>query len=290
MALPSREEENERSEVTRSTRARAGEVVDLRHPASNVTLTATFAADAHILYWDEASQTMQVGGWGGALTPSNYASKMLFFKFGGVVGFTNGEDWDTSTSIKFNPSLTEITGYGTSQSDSALPDVPSFTTTDYDNGIRDVSSATYHTLANIKLGKGDPCKLVGLTANQVKTGLIDNGLYRLPTRSDNQTFFGTSSNSNDTTYSTWIANGENEADPPTRTFYMSDPANAVLPAAGGRYPNGTVRNRGTYGWYWPSTPLNSTDAYILHFRSDLVSSSYTYGVYGNGMAVRCVHQ
>jgi uncharacterized protein (TIGR02145 family) len=263
-----------------------------------VTLTATFGRGVHndgtfpyILYWDEASQTMQVGKWGGALNASNYASKMLFFKFGGVVGFTNGEDWDTSTSIKFNPSLTAITGYGSSQNDSALPDIPSFTTTDYNNGISDVSSATYHTLDNVLAGKGDPCKLIGLTVAQIQAGVIDNGLYRLPTRSDNHTFFGSSSTSNDETYSTWTANDYNETNPGTRTFHKSDPANAILPAAGWRsYNGGTVGERGKHGYYWSSTLKDSTGGYYLDFVSTNVGPSHGSYYYGNAFAVRCVRQ
>jgi hypothetical protein len=264
-----------------------------------VTLTATFAATAppvdndgtppYILYWDEASQTMQVGAWGDALTPSNYAAKMLFFKFGGVVGFTNGAAWNTSTSIKFNPSLTAITGYGSSQSDSALPSIPSYTTTDYNDGIRDVSSDIYHTLANVRAGKGDPCKLVGLTVAQIQAGLIDNGLYRLPTNSESVAFFGTSSVSNSTTYSTWTANDANATNPGTRTFHKSTPANAILPAAGFRsYNSGGGGDRGTVGYYRSSTPTNNMGGYYLYFSGANVYPS-TYGNYsGDGMAVRCV--
>jgi hypothetical protein len=246
----------------------------------------------YILYWDETTETMQLGAWGDALDATNYASKMLFFKFGGVVGFTNnGENGDAFdiSSIIFNPVVgTAITGYATSQSDSALPDVPSFTTTDHDNGIRDVSSATYHTLANVKAGKGDPCKLVGLTVAQIQAGVIDNGLYRLPTNAENQAFFGTSTASNDTAYSTWTVNDANEANPGTRTFHKSDPANAVLPAAGYRhYSGGTVTGRDTNGFYWSSTPGDSTRGYGLSFYSSLVTPS-NYCIYGHGFAIRCV--
>jgi hypothetical protein len=231
---------------------------------------------------------MQVGAWGDALNAENYASKMLFFKFGGVVGFTNGEDWDTYTSVKFNPSLTEITGYGTSQSDSALPSIPSFTTTDWNNDIRNVSSTTYHTLDNVRAGKGDPCKLVGLTVEQIQAGVIDNGLYRLPTDAENQAFLGSSSTTNDPTYSTWTVNGENEANPLTRTFHKSDPANAVLPAAGIRQFNGgTVGSRGTKGYYWSSTPSGRWDGNRLDFTDAYVSPSIASS-YGYGNAVRCV--
>jgi hypothetical protein len=268
----------------------------LTNQTASVSLTATFeqtivnndGTPPYILYWDSSTSTMQVGAWGGALTASNYASKMLFFKFGGVVGFTNGETWNTSTSIKFNPVVgTTITGYGTDYATSALPSIPSFTTTDYNNGIRDVSGSNYHTLANVKAGKGDPCKLVGLTVAQIQSGVIDNGLYRLPTNAENVAFFGSSSGSNEATYSTWTANQANEASPGTRTFLKSDPANAVLPAAGYRdYSSGGVYNRGTYGYYWSSTPDSSAYGYFLCFNSGNVGPSDTSG-YGVGVAVRC---
>jgi hypothetical protein len=267
-----------------------------------VTLTAPLVAvnpvftddtPPYILYWDSETETMQVSAWGDALAPSNYASKILFFKFGGVVGFTNGETWDTSTSIKFNPAVgTTITGYGTSNNASALPDIPSFTVADYNNGIRDVSGSGYHTLANIRAGKGDPCKLVGLTVAHIRAGVYDSGLYRLPTDTETQTFFGSLEGSNDPTYSTWIANGTSESDPATRTFHKSDPVNAVLPAAGWRhYTGGTVYNRGTSGHYWSSTPVDSTHGYGLFFTSDGVNPSGRNGnYYGVGFPIRCVAQ
>ncbi|MDR1671280.1 MAG: fibrobacter succinogenes major paralogous domain-containing protein [Alistipes sp.] len=145
-------------------------------------------------------------------------------------------------------------------------------------------------MANVKAGKGDPCKLVGLTVAQIQAGVIDNNTYRLPTNTENQTFFGTSTNTNDATYSTWTANQANEASPGTRTFLKSTPANAVLPAAGYRsYSSGGVNNRGTRGFYWSSTPLDGTNGYMLLFyNTNVYPSNYTN--YGAGNAVRCVPQ
>jgi hypothetical protein len=248
-----------------------------------VTLTATFVAGIHkdgtfpyILYWDAESQTMQVGAWGDALTPSNYLSKMLFFKFGGVVGFTNNNGTWGSGNIKFNP-VTDSPSYAT------YTDIPKWNDSSTTEGY--ISSSSYHTLANVKAGRGDPCKLVGLTVAQIQAGVIDNGLYRLPTRAENRTFFGSSSPSDDPTYSTWTTN------PATRTFHKSDPANAVLPAAGYRsFTNsGAASYRGTEGRYWSSTPNNSTDGFRLYFDStNVVPSGTDYS--GVGLAVRCVPQ
>jgi hypothetical protein len=129
--------------------------------------------------------------------------------------------------------------------------------------------------------------LVGLTVAQIQAGIINNGLYRLPTNAETQTFFGYSTASNDTTYSTWTANDENEANPATRTFHKSDPANAVLPAAGYRNTSSTVLDRGAGGYYRSSTPGGSTGGHLLRFTSSNVVPNNNY-LYGDGMAVRCV--
>jgi hypothetical protein len=110
----------------------------------------------------------------------------------------------------------------------------------------------------------------------------------MPTYVENRTFFGNESGSNDTAYSTWTANGRNESDPATRTFHKSDPANAILPAAGWRGSSGgTVNNRGTRGYYWSSTPNDASYGYYLYvYRTLVYPASYTYYYYG--FTVRCV--
>ncbi|MDR1671646.1 MAG: hypothetical protein LBR57_03910, partial [Alistipes sp.] len=144
---------------------------------------------------------------------------MAHFKFGSVVGFDlTGTVSGSMTAIKFNPTNTTWTSYG-SNATSGTGIIPGFDTSDYETGLRDVSASTWHNSTNVPLGKGDPCRLVGLTVAQIKAGSIDSGQYRLPTRAENQAFLGsTSSQSAGSAYYTWTANGANAADPAVGTF------------------------------------------------------------------------
>ncbi|MDR1671713.1 MAG: hypothetical protein LBR57_04260, partial [Alistipes sp.] len=138
---------------------------------------------------------------------------MAHFKFGSVVGFDMTGNFTSGqmTAIRFNPTNTTWTSYG-SDATSGTGIIPGFDTSDYETGLRDVSASTYHNSTNVPLGKGDPCRLVGLTVAQIKAGSIDSGQYRLPTRAENQAFVGsTSSQAAGSSYYTWTANGANAA-------------------------------------------------------------------------------
>ncbi|MGL5957305.1 MAG: InlB B-repeat-containing protein [Phocaeicola sp.] len=55
-----------------------------------------------------------------------------------------------------------------------------------------------HTVANLVMGKGDPCKLLGFTQKEIKDSLAaniapDNKEWRLPTKEENRSFAGESS-------------------------------------------------------------------------------------------------
>lgn len=43
------------------------------------------------------------------------------------------------------------------------------------------SKFVVHTLDGVRAGKGDPCRLIGLTNNDISSGRFDNGQWRLPT-------------------------------------------------------------------------------------------------------------
>jgi uncharacterized protein (TIGR02145 family) len=204
---------------------------------------------------------------------------MAHFKFGSVVGFDmTGTVSGSMTAIKFNPSTVTPTDYGT---------IPVYAAADYSNNILDVSASTWHNSTNVPLGKGDPCRLVGLTAAQVKAGSIDSGQYRLPTNAENQAFVGaTSQQSAGSSYYTWTANGANAADPGVGTF----PVGGIsLPAAGGRLISGSVVYQGTSGRYWSSTVNSSLSGYLLYFDSSSVSPAGTAS-YAFGFPIRCVRQ
>ena len=77
---------------------------------------------------------------------------------------------------------------------------------------------------------------------------------------------------------TWLGNGYKVTGPNGESI--------TLPAAGYRYCNGDVRDVGTYGFYWSSTPYVSAFAWGLGFGSGGVTM-YCYPR-SNGRSVRLV--
>ncbi len=238
---------------------------------------------ADILYWDESTQTLRVGHWGlesdgvtyGHVTSNN----MIYTKFGGVVGFivdpeTNGTGWNKNRDIKFNPvdpNGTQIGNtYGNVQSETTdsftrLPFLPSFSRQNYrDDGVRNVSMGTigvdpmntenapaYHTLANIKIGRGDICRLVGMDVNKIKTEFTtDEQLYdyeaelkaqgiggwRLPTAWENYKFVG---------YDDWAIRTPTRDDRRSNNSYRFWSTNSTSPAYRLEVSSGVARN-GSY--------------------------------------------
>ncbi|MDR1671542.1 MAG: hypothetical protein LBR57_03385 [Alistipes sp.] len=234
--------------------------------------------------------TLEVGTWGDQVTASNYASVMAFFKFGGVVGFdlTGNFTSGQMTAVKFNPTNTTWTSYGDNTT-SGTGIIPGYT---YSSSILDVSASTYHNSTNVPLGKGDPCRLVGLTVAQIKAGSIDSGQYRLPTLSENQAFLGSTSNQSAGSAYYTVSGGWSSSDPGIGTFPAGNSPGTLLPAAGFRSSiSGSAGFQGTDGYYWSSTVRDSTYGYILFFISSIVSTSNnSYDSYAEGYAVRCVRQ
>lgn len=218
----------------------------------------------------------------------------LFFKFGSVVGIYSGNhanatlpagansDTFDSGDVAFNPTTTAT--YGTWD---AVP---------YTDTETDINTA-YHTLANVKAGKGDPCRLVGYTVQQIKdaTAVPDNGIWRLPTNAENQAFSGQTGYI-DTTVHWWDPAGGTNPSPfsgvaggefPSRN---SGGAGKFLPASGYRLnSDGSIRNQGTNGHYWSSSPSTASLGYYLYFYGSNVGPGHpNYSSYG--FAVRCVRR
>jgi hypothetical protein len=243
----------------------------------------------YILYWHAASGTMQLGKWGEHITAANYQSKMLCFKFGSVVGM----DWNgdfTTANIKFNPMTTP------SSVTNDWATVPYYSTADWNAGRKDVSASTYHTAANVKAGKGDPCKLVGMTVTDIRNGATDNHAWRLPLRENNQTFVGSSTNQfAGSDYYIWTPNGENATNPGVGILHKGTANDAQLPAAGLRmYGTGEVIESGIAGRYWNSE-ITLDEAAVLHgyrFAFDSASVQLFGHSHATDMAfaVRCVPQ
>ncbi len=102
----------------------------------------------------------------GKLAVNDPNGEILYFPFGGITASkaTNSADllW-INTDIVFNP-LSD-THPSTGYNDPA--DLPAYDNTDAAANITDISHSNYHNIANLALGKGDPCRLVGLSAKGV---------------------------------------------------------------------------------------------------------------------------
>jgi uncharacterized protein (TIGR02145 family) len=233
--------------------------------------------NAYILYMKDGH--LDLGKWGRDITST---SDMVFTKFGGVVGFTLNGTWNNSTSLLFNPTTTASYTY-------AL--VPVYAE-DYLT-VTDVSAAGYHNEANLALGKGDICKLAGLSSAQaqymIANGTIDsyNSGWRLPTNAENESFVnGTQANT------AWVAGDATPANPGIKSFtanahYVPDTNPVDLPAAGNRSNTGAADDQGSDGYYWSSTPASATNGQFLNFTASNVNPSLS-DAFASGRAVRCV--
>lgn len=255
---------------------------------------------------------------------------MMYFKFGSVVGVscddkTTSVSW-SSAHLRFNPMTDQsaITGYG--NTNSTLPNIPGYVNaTDGNVGVEGfISKPEYHNGANVSLGKGDPCKLVGLTAAEVRAKVADGTIstyksgWRLPTTGENVDFVGAPTsyytstsyiNQSTTNFNYWgdaATDGQvagrnggwfpvpgNRATTTGRgirsTVAAGFPDAGFLPAAGYRIATGPTTNVGAYGCYWSGTVLSTSSGYTLYFYYSSVYPRYSY-VYATGAAVRCVPQ
>jgi len=150
-------------------------------PGHSYTFTVHFergpSGTADILYVD--NDTLKIGRWGVDNFPLD---SILFFKFGGVIGFVKpvSGNW-TQSLIRFRPTNANPGNYN-SVGGVSNPDTPI--------SGNNISGTAYHTGTNIlNSGKGDPCKLVGYTATQIRTmsaatlnTLALTSTWRLPTQ------------------------------------------------------------------------------------------------------------
>jgi uncharacterized protein (TIGR02145 family) len=249
-----------------------------------VTLTATFAFDAHILYFD-SNNRLQVGAWGVQVNATNIA----YFKFGSVVGFTmtgSSDSWD-SGDIKFNPvtdspsytTYTDIPAWNTYEG--TEPETYSITTNeDY------ISSSSYHTRDNVEDGYGDPCQLVGFSGAEINSrATLPIATYRLPTIRENESFIGYIGDPTTGNVNSIVPVSMSGSSPQIGTFKSGN----ALPALGYRSSgSGTAYNWGAHGYYWSATPVNNSDGYNIYF----FASSYLYAggtdPAQNGYPIRCV--
>ncbi len=264
------------------------------------------AAGAGMLFFDEEGR-LSLGSFDNTTVKFD---NIALFKFGSVIGVdTTAGDVD-ATKIKFNPTPlawgTEILYWGnapgaTNDTKNILPNVPGFVPADYNGGITDISTDIYNTTSNVRAGKGDPCRLIGYTADEIKnmsnttlSTVLANAKYRMPTREDNYALVGSETQVNWSPDYTnhWIANDLNETNPAVAAFPLNITPGAEgsynLVAAGYRNGNtGAETNQGAYGFYRTSTATSALYGYYLNFNSTSVYPTGNYTA-AYGMTVRCL--
>ncbi len=271
-----------------------------------------------ILYLD-ANGRLSVGKFSdGTVNISN----LLLFKFGSVIGFNANEPSGNFAldDILFNPSAlvvgTDITAYyDPATYGDILPGIPAFVPADYTTGgIRNISEDSYHNAANIRTGKGDPCRLVGLAANKVNElshSELNNHRsgWRMPTAKEQANFIGGEPGG---AWESWqpgtTYNGPINAsypyydhatsgatgtanDPHTGSFPVVDcfqsQYSSVLPATGYVF-YGIYNSDFRAGEYWSSTLYDNNNAYRLSFDASRVFLDQHQFFYG--FAVRCIRE
>jgi hypothetical protein len=234
----------------------------------------------------------------------------LFFKFGSVVGIytaagavqtlptsANGAAFDAATDVAWDP-----TGTVAGTADAGWATVPVYNGTDFDLSPNTITPSLYHNKENVKAGKGDPCRLVGLDLAKIKDTAveeltdadIDNGVWRLPTPIENQSFSGYQTNISTTGHRTThdgtaigSATGVVGAMFPNAT---TGSLATFLPAVGGRHGStGTLSGQGTDGAFWSSIPANAATGGSLYFGTNNVNP-VSITDYSAGFTVRCVRQ
>jgi hypothetical protein len=278
---------------------------------------------ADILFIGE-DNTLSVGKWKDGIINSQ---NILYFKFGGVVGFTapiSGTAWHQSL-IRFNPMSTNhnITAYDGNISPGNpgnINTVPCYQQNRHSPATTNVSDpATYHTDSNLKYGWGDPCRLVGLKADEVRpmSGTVIAAYrsgWRLPNNQDNINFVRASGPvvfDADMRYwdpyegqeGGWfpIPGGRTEI---TGRVARNQNPNGFLPALGGYYPSGSgnnqpgtfeddINNRGGYYWSGDVTPEAGNGHVLMFNGTSLVFESDAgnlSSLYNRAYPVRCVRE
>ncbi len=134
------------------------------------------------------------------------------------------------------------------------------------------STPLYHNIENVIRGFGDPCKLAGLTLQQVETGTIDNGTYRMAR------------------YNEMIWYMKETAQQSGTTYYGLSAGDTYLPSfdnltTSGAMPATTKRNQGAR--FWVSRPGSSSSGQSLGYDNN---GAVTIKSENTGNVVRCVRQ
>jgi hypothetical protein len=217
---------------------------------------------SYILYWD--GQKLAVGQWG-TVNQNN----ILYTKFGSLVAFTttsNDDAWDAG-DVKFSPTTAVYDDYQSIP----WPHWDGSEQLDGFNAIKGYIIQQYYEFAgeeavetNLVQGRGDICKLVGLTPAEAQAraanGTLDdyNSGFRLFTTGN---YIKEMWREGGTTHTYLQPYSEynflwTTTPAPGRWLDFDPTANSFLSAAGGRNIDGTPHDVGTNGYYWTDQLAN----------------------------------
>lgn len=206
-------------------------------------------------------------------------------------------------NLAFNPTVgITISSFGNNSN--VPPAVPGMRTADYNAGVTNISQNKYHNLDNVRIGRGDPCRLIGMTAAEIKAFLNDGALYareaalkssgvggwQMPNNAEMNAFTGVSGMTSTMTHWWTLANSifgnpkVSGAEFPARnTFgiFKFLPALGMIDAYNQTWGEG---NNG--GRYWQGDVL-SASGYHLVFNVGLIHSGGT-SIFTHAMSVRCI--
>lgn len=244
---------------------------------------------ANLLYLNSEGK-LAAAPWGG---PSASADKpvhkdnILCVKFGGVIAFSlNDQPWSIS-QLRFYPLAGTASDY--------FQGYPFYSNAKWEKNIKNISDASYHQVANIRKGKGDICRLIGLSASDI-INMTDQALntyrsgWRLPSVADSKLFSGFESQTAYTAH--WARPFEINGGYFPRG--MEAARLLFLPAIGYRADNGD--RYGPYmpnhfaetGQYWLNTINdNPGDASMFSFDATQVNPVAKFHA-GKALPVRCV--
>lgn len=194
------------------------------------------------------------------ISPKNYGA---YFQYGSIIAWSSNGDTPVQ---EFNPT-----------------NLPTSWMDDWYAG----GEFPVHNVTNLKVGKGDPCRLVGYTVYDIKKALasgvaLDNKTWRMPTENENVAYVKV--------YSGWTVR-----DGIIGRYFCPNSIREFLPAAGFRQKfGGKLEYRGYFGGYMSTSPFVDTafsaneNSYLL-IDSKGIMPKYPSS-HATGLSVRCVRQ
>ena len=193
-------------------------------------------------------------------------ARLVYFKFGSVIALSCANEW-SSKEVAYNPSKL------------SLDDLNTWDGVPYLKGSTEVGSVS-HNAQTVSEGMGDPCRLVGLTDDDISSGKVDNGEWRLPTKDEHK----------DVTASS-VSNGLDEhRDYKGRYITLSNkdfPSPVFYPIVSTRIASGIDSVESVF--YLSSTSYWQTCS-TLFFNSGTILDNMLPSFLNHGFTVRCVPQ